>query len=176
MKSESSAEKKVTQARLKEVLHYSPETGEFVWKVRLSARTPAGSKACISPSRGRHRICIGGVLYFAHRLAWLYVYGEFPNATIDHIDRNPANNRINNLRVASDQENKGNMPPRSNPQPYRGVHQRINRYIAQITYKGKSLYLGSFGCPVEAHEKYKEKHRELHGRFSVYTKQEEEAA
>lgn len=168
MKSESSAVAKITQGRLKEVLHYSPETGEFVWKVKLSARAPAGSRACKRPCRGRHRICIEGVLYFAHRLAWLYEYGEFPSATIDHIDQDPSNNKISNLRVASDQENKSNRPPQNNSQPHRGVHRGVNRYIAQITHQGKTLYLGSFDCPIEAHKRYKSKHLELHGEFSVY--------
>lgn len=175
MKSESSAEEKVTQERLKEVLHYSPETGEFVWKVQLSRRTPAGSKACKRPSRGRYRVCIEGVLYFAHRLTWLYVHGELPSSTIDHIDRDPSNNRISNLRIASDQQNKANRPSQNNSKPYRGVHRMVNRYVSQITYQGKSIYLGSFSCPIEAHERYKAKHLELHGEFSVYAQQKDTA-
>jgi len=168
MKSERSAEVKVTQERLKEVLHYDSESGEFTWKVKLSARAPAGTKACVSASRGRHRICVDKVLYFAHRLAWLYVHGVFPEGTIDHRDQNPGNNKIANLRLASDQQNKGNRPPQANSKEYRGVRQRFYKFISQITYKGKSMYLGSFDSPEEAHEAYKAKHLELHGVFSNY--------
>ncbi|MDD0156969.1 HNH endonuclease signature motif containing protein, partial [Shigella flexneri] len=70
------------------------------WKKKLSARGAVG-KVAGTISYGYNAINIDGVRYFAHRLAWLYVYGEWPKQEIDHIDRNRRNNAISNLRDVS---------------------------------------------------------------------------
>ena len=91
---------KLTQSELKELLHYDPDTGVFTWKVQKSHKLPgslAGSrfKDC---RKYYWRIGINGKSHQAHRLAWLYVYGEFPKGVIDHIDHDSLNNRVSNLR------------------------------------------------------------------------------
>ena len=92
---------KLTQSRLKEVLAYDPYSGKFTWKVSLNTKIRAGSAAgCLSPE-GYIRITIGGKKYKAHRLAWFYVYGYFPENQVVHLNGARSDNRISNLREGS---------------------------------------------------------------------------
>lgn len=101
----------LTQKRLKELLHYDPETGLFTWKSGASRRVRVGD---VAGYLGMYVfIRIQGVLYRAHRLAWLYMHGSWPKSDIDHWDRNKHNNAIANLREASDSENLFNIGTRS---------------------------------------------------------------
>jgi len=97
----------LSQARLRELLQYDPETGVFVW---LQSRRATASRGSIAGSnhKSRHRIIrIDGVNFYAHRLAWIYVHGPIPDGMlIDHINGQRADNRIKNLRVVT---HKGNM-------------------------------------------------------------------
>ena len=95
---------KLTQKKVKQYLNYDPLTGEFTWIVHRRCLKAGSVAGCLY--RGYTSIRISGKQYYAHRLAWLYVYGYFPEHQIDHIDRNPSNNRINNLRHASSQRKK----------------------------------------------------------------------
>jgi len=84
--------KMIIQARLKEILHYSPETGLFIWLVSLSNRIKAGDDAGFINDISLYRtITVSGKMYQAHRLAWLYVYGVWPEY-IDHINHNRSYN------------------------------------------------------------------------------------
>ena len=104
----------LTQAKLKEFLHYDPETGIFTWKVRSSimvrvrAGDIAGCKKTSLSGKTYVQICLDGRLYYAHRLAWLYMKGYFPDQ-IDHSDGNGVNNIFSNLSGVSDAENKKNV-------------------------------------------------------------------
>ena len=101
----------ITQQRLHEILDYDPNTGEFRWKISTNHRIKIGQIAGSGPSRKKARysqIMIDGKLYMTHRLAWLFVYGQFPNKEIDHKDGNRLNNKINNLRELSSKENSQN--------------------------------------------------------------------
>jgi hypothetical protein len=100
----------LTAARLREVLNYNPDTGEFRWierkggrraKVGTVQRRKDGTVAYI-------RIRVDYLPYKAHRLAWFYMTGEWPSMDLDHIDRNPAYNRWLNLREATATVNNGN--------------------------------------------------------------------
>ena len=97
----------LTQARLKELLSYDPETGLFTWKLSNSRRTKVGSIAgCIHP-QGYIHIRIAGKAYGAHRLAVLYMTGSFPIEVVDHVNNKRADNRWSNLECVSNKINLG---------------------------------------------------------------------
>lgn len=121
---------------LKDLMRYCPQTGVFIWVKPANSRM-CGRRAGTVNSSGRRQIKIGDKFYKEHRLAWLYVYGEFPKGDLDHIDRNPLNNRISNLRLATKSQNSLNRgKPRHCSNPVKGV-----RFIAE---KGKWRSYGNF--------------------------------
>jgi hypothetical protein len=129
----------MNQERLKELLTYDPETGDFFWNVDKSRVAKEGQKCSDkSTSTGYLRIGIDGKRYLTHRLAWLYVYGKFPLNDLDHINRIRTDNRLCNLREATRAENLQN---KSN---VKGVywHKRANKWQAQIKVNKKHFYLG----------------------------------
>jgi hypothetical protein len=77
----------ITQEELKRVLHYDPDTGVFTRRVTLSSKAKAGDIVGTN-MRGYLQVCIHGKQYRLHRLAWLYVYGVFPEHETDHINGN----------------------------------------------------------------------------------------
>lgn len=148
---------KLTAERLRELLHYSPETGVFTWKKRRGGSAKPGNVAGRLNDNGYWRIRVDGPEYFGHRLAWLYVHGVWPDAEIDHIDRNRANNRIDNLRQATRWENCQNTPPRpTGTSRYRGVSFEARRSLwrAQIARRGRNAFLGYFDTEEEAFAAY----------------------
>jgi hypothetical protein len=158
----------VTAARLREVLNYDPETGIFTWRVRLKYSVPIGARAGSFPANGYCMIGIDGVHYRAHRLAWLYVYGEWPKNFIDHIDGNRLNNAIANLRDVSNKMNghNTNVPRRGNKTGLLGVLPYKNgKFTAQIGVNGKSNHLGVFDTAEEAHATYMAAKRYVHEGF-----------
>jgi hypothetical protein len=99
----------LTQDTLRDVLNYNPKTGEFYWLVKPASRVHIGDRAgSVETVRGYRVIGLAGKLYKAHRLAWLYVYGNTPAFGLDHINRKPLDNRICNLREATKSQNGGN--------------------------------------------------------------------
>jgi len=136
---------KLTQERLKEVLDYDSETGVFTGLVARRGRATKGSVAGNLTSRGYIRVGVDGKVYKAHRLVWLYVYGYFPENEIDHIDRNPSNNKLSNLREVSHQCNMRNSKGRSNAtSDVKGIAFRKGKWRALISIGNKMMYLGSF--------------------------------
>lgn len=157
----------ITTEQLRQILNYNPETGEFFWRVG-GRGWRAGSVAGTIRSDGYVKITIGGQRYYAHRLAWLYMYGEVSAATIDHIDMNPSNNKISNLRQATHSENKWNTRKRrDNTSGFKGVrwHQVHKKWYARITYLGKEFFIGHFDTAEQASTAYNDKARELFGEF-----------
>jgi len=137
----------LTQERLKEVLHYNPMTGIFTRKITLSSNAAKGNIAGCSTPEGYKQIGIDGKLYKAHRLAWLYYYGYFPEHVIDHRDRIKHHNWILNLREVSTQcnlRNTGN--PKDNTSGVKGVcwHKQSQKWMASIVVNRKYKYLGIF--------------------------------
>lgn len=137
--------KGLTQARLKELLHYDPKTGIFVNLVQRKKALEGAVAGCDS---GRYiTIQIDGKGYSAHRLAWLYVYGYFPERLLDHINRDRADNRISNLREVSEQcnvRNTGNY--KNNTSGVKGVYleKARGKWRANIKVDGKTKSLGSY--------------------------------
>jgi HNH endonuclease len=91
----------ITRTRLKEFLHYDPETGVFTWLVKPCRNILAGSIAGNVMNEGYVMVKIDRKNYKAHRLAWLYVHGTFPPDQLDHINRGRADNRLCNLRLST---------------------------------------------------------------------------
>lgn len=153
-----------TAARVRELFFYDAETGVFTRIVPISERDPAGKVAGSLQTQGYQQIRVDGGRYLAHRLAWLYVHGEWPKGVIDHINGIPLDNRIANLREADIQINAQNLhKARSDSLTgIQGITKVWNRWRAQIHIDGSSRYLGSFATPEEAHAAYVAAKREIH--------------
>jgi hypothetical protein len=159
----------ITAEKLREILDYDPETGVFTWRVTLSIRAPSGSTAGTCCNDGRVNITICGRRYKAHRLAWLYVHGEWPPELIDHIDGNPSNNRIANLRPATCRQNGANAKRSvSNTSGFKGVcWDGVNRrWRAHITLNGKTKCLGRFDKIEDASAAYRKAAERCFGEFA----------
>jgi hypothetical protein len=155
----------LTQELLKTALHYDPKTGDFHWRVKPASRTHIGDLAgCIEPC-GYRVIGMAGIGFKAHRLAWLYVYGEFPTE-LDHKNRNRADNRISNLREATRPQNAGNAICRREGR-LKGAywHKRDRRWASAIPIKGKSVWLGQYATEEEAHAAYCDAARKKYKEF-----------
>jgi hypothetical protein len=147
----------ITAERLRELVHYCPETGEFTWITVTSNTIKIGDIAGSLRKDGYFRIGIDKKLYFAHRLAWLYVYGNSPLGYIDHIDGDRSNNRINNLRDADRFTNNQNIKcaqANNKSTGFLGVTRHGSKFKAQITINRNHIHLGLFDNPHDAHEAY----------------------
>lgn len=146
----------ITYERLRELLDYSSETGLFTWKVdRRRAR--AGAVAGRRHPNGYTYITVDYQHYRAHRLAWLWVFGVWPNGDIDHINRERSDNRISNLRSVTKSENQQNRSINSNNKSgFMGVswHGKSLRWQAHIRTNGKSRNLGTYLTPEAASAAY----------------------
>jgi hypothetical protein len=138
----------LTAAKLRELIDYDPNTGVFTWRVRAyRSKYKQGSPAGTKQSKGYLTIGVLGRSYLAHRLAWLYVYGEWPTKQVDHINQDKLDNRIANLRQATNKENHQNEGLSSNnTSGYKGVgfFKRTRRWRAHITTDGVTRHLGFF--------------------------------
>ena len=156
----------LTQEHLKELLDYNSDTGVFVWNKPSSNRVRIGSIAGSINSYGYRTIRIDGKQYMAHRLAWMYMNGDFPYCQIDHIDHNRENNRIANLRDVSRSSNLENQikPKSNNSTGYLGVsfYKERKKFAAQIQIKGKKKLIGYFENAQDAHDAYVAKKRAHH--------------
>jgi len=158
----------LTQSNLKDILHYTPETGIFINLTARARAIKAGETAGFKRKDGYIVIKIKSKAYKAHRLAWLYVYGVMPNELIDHINGIRYDNRICNLRESTNSQNIQNLksPRRDNKSGYLGVSYRkgCGRWRATIYIDGKNKSLGDFDAPELASEAYldaKRKHHEF---------------
>lgn len=156
----------VSQERLKKLLYYSKTKGTFAWRVSPNGRVHVGDKAGCPNSSGRVTIGVDGRYYYAHRLAWLYVYGVWPDPEVDHKNCDFSDNRIQNLRLATRSQNARNkrFPQANNKTGLLGVSwkARNKKWCAQIRCDGRVHHLGLFTCPVEAHRAYLKAKKMLH--------------
>ena len=154
------------QDELKYLLNYDLVTGEFTWRNPRANVLKVGQVAGTTNKLGYKIICIRMKSYQAHRLAWLWVYGCMPSNHIDHIDGNPSNNRIENLRDVTRSVNMQNKKKacKGNTSGYLGVswNKKIGKFVSEISFKGKRLSLGSFDDPKIAHEAYLSAKRKYH--------------
>ncbi len=160
----------LTQLRLKEVLSYDPNTGDFVRLVqRRGPKNGIGEIAGCDNGQGYIRIYVDGKPYKAHRLAWLYVHGSMPLNEIDHINGNRSDNRIANLRDVVRSKNNMNRPRhRTNAAGIKGVsfNKRSKKWVAQIQHQGRKIGLGYFLSKEEAAIAYLNASSQMFGEFA----------
>ena len=156
-----------TAERVRELLSYDPETGDFRWMVSRGGQRAGSIARCVRHD-GYVVIMIDRKLYYAHQLAWLYMHGELVSE-LDHINGIRSDNRIFNLRPATRTQNNGNSrKPKHNTSGFKGVcyHKRDKKWQAQIHHKGRQIWLGLFDTAEAAHAAYCEKANELFGEFA----------
>lgn len=150
---------------LMQALDYDPGTGIFRWKVRPSNSIQPGSIAGGVNNEGYHRIGYKGRLYLSHRLAWLFMTGEWPTL-IDHRDLNRLNNAFCNLRQATFSENNVNKKPAGRWGKGVTFVPRSGKFRAQIRFAGRRYELGYFTSQQDACAAYDTAARRLHGEFA----------
>ena len=161
----------LTQETLKEFLHYDPMTGIFTWIKRPSRNVKIGDRAdSINKVLGYKRIKLFYIIYPAHRLVWLYMYGYFPDYSlgleIDHIDNDKLNNCLNNLRVSTKSQNQINSGlPKNNTSGCKCVFKKRNKWIVMPQLNGIKKSIGTFGTKEEAIDAYKKWALINHGEF-----------
>lgn len=163
-----------TRARLMELLRYDPETGAFTHRVNISNRKAGDVAGCVHESRGNYCfISIDDKIYRAHKLAWLYVTGEWPDRLIDHRNLNRADNAFCNLRMATKSQNQANMKAPSHNtsgikgvSPYRVGERYGKPWQATIRKDGKSIHLGHFSTKEHAAAAYAVAADRIFGEFA----------
>ena len=147
----------ITQQELIDILQYDPNTGEFRWKVDCSTKCRKGAIAGSYTGHGYRRIRIDKKEYRAHRLAWLYMTGNWPKDQLDHINGIRDDNCWTNLREASHSENAQNRK-------CAGVtlDKRHNKWQAKIGIGKKYKHIGLYTTKEEAHAAYLEAKKQLH--------------
>ena len=160
---EESMRKELSQSRLRSLLHYDPSTGVFTWKVAPTKSVKPGSVAGSKHGDGYIQMKVATKSCMAHRLAWFYIYGVWPREQIDHINGDRADNRLCNLREATNAENSQNIKARTNNTTgYLGVTLYKSKYKAQIKVEGTNVHLGYYATPEQAHQAYLAAKAKLH--------------
>lgn len=157
----------LTQAILKENLHYNPDTGVFTW-VKTNKGRILSKEVGFFEADGYRRIGINRKRYAAHRLAWLYMTGEWPENQIDHVNGIRGDNRFLNIREANHSQNNHNKRKQSNnTSGYKGVswYKHAKKWRASIKLDNKTKCIGYFLTAELAYDAYRKAAKELHGDF-----------
>lgn len=153
-------------------LRYEPDTGKIFWVERPSptaTKSVIGSEAGCLCGQGYRNIALNRKIYGAHQIAWLLHYGTWPTKDIDHENLVKSDNRIVNLRLATDSQNHGNTrAPSTNTSGRKGVtlHKRTGKWQAAIRVNGKSKYLGLYSDLEAAHQAYVAAAKSEFGQFA----------
>lgn len=159
----------ITANELRKILNYNLATGIFIWISKVNSNALPGYCAGCLNSQKYLVIRINKKLYLAHRLAWLYVYGAWPKDQIDHINLDKSDNRIDNLREATQWQNEGNVSiRRDNTSGIKGVswYKRDRKWRANIQINGKQKNLGFFDNIESAAFAYADAALERFGEFA----------
>jgi hypothetical protein len=161
----------LTAEQVRDLFDYNPETGTLTWIKCASNKSRfvnciAGTK----DSKGYLIVKIRRKLYKQHRIAWLWMTGRWPEAEIDHKDRDPANNRWDNLREATPRQNCINQKS-TGRSGLRGAAWtgQYQKWFSTIRVDGKRIFLGYFETAESAHAAYVEASRKYHGEFARWS-------
>lgn len=162
----------ITQERLKELLHYDPNTGVFTWATKASRNVVVGRVAGSSSEGSYHVVRLDKQRFQAHRLAFLYMTGEWPEHDVDHINGVRTDNRWANLRDITRATNIQNQRAAHSDSAveFLGVYYNKARrkFVAQIKPQGQAnKYIGGFDTAEEAHAAYLNAKRELHAGCTI---------
>lgn len=140
-----------SQERLRALFHY--QDGQLLWKERRGSAS-AGSRAGGVEANGYRVVRVDNCLYKEHRLIWKWVNGVDPADQLDHINRDKADNRIENLEEVDNRENcTRRWGTRDLPT---GVYRKGGKYVARMWRAGKNLCLGYYGTIEEAAAAYRD--------------------
>lgn len=158
-----------TANHIRNILDYDPITGIFIWKAHTRRPDLIGKIAGSPTNTGYWAIAINNQKRLAHRLAWLYMTGEFPSGHIDHKDGNKQNNRFDNLREVTRFGNLQNMrgPTKANKCGFLGVSAHQGKWRVQIMINGDKIRESGFDTPEEAHQRYLELKRMYHSTCTI---------
>lgn len=159
----------LTAQRLREVLSYDAVTGVFTRRVRSGNGVKVGDVAGGKHGGGYITISVLGRKYLAHRLAWLYVHGQWPAGEIDHIDGRRDRNTFANLRDVSRSVNQQNQRQSRSDSTHGffGVTRNGTGWAARIWIGGKHFHLGTFDAPELAQIAYINAKRQLHSGCTI---------
>lgn len=165
----------LTAERLRELLHYDPETGIFTRLMTTSANAQRDTRAGSVREGGYRYIRIDGPLYYEHRLVFLYLTGSFPEKHVDHINHNPSDNRLCNLRNVDRPQNMWNKKVREDSATgIKGVYfdRRRNKYCADHISNKVRVRLGRFSTAKEARDAYLAAVESIRGEFEFRASEE----
>lgn len=152
-----------THEEVTKVLSYDPEAGLFT---RISGQHAGADVGCIA-ARGYVKIRVLGRPVPAHRLAWFISYKAWPDGMIDHIDGKRDNNALRNLRLATYSQNSINARLNArNTTGFKGVSAHRGKFIANIYFNRKQIFLGRFDRAVDAAAAYQAAAERLFGEFA----------
>ncbi|RYM55654.1 HNH endonuclease [Serratia proteamaculans] len=159
----------LTQDFLQSILDYDPDTGVFSWTENSRGKRRKSHAGSIK-NDGYVAIGIRGKYYKAHRLAWLYVHGAWPEDAIDHINRDRSDNRVSNLRECSLVDNQMNRSAQIGSSARKGVSfdRKSGKWTSGIRLHGKYIYLGRYETEEEAHAVYCLAAWRFFGEFACY--------
>ena len=155
----------------RKALSYDPITGVLKWKIN-NGRAFKGKIAGGVAAKGYLAFNFNEKTFKAHRVAWFMTYGSWPTHQIDHINGIKDDNRISNLREATQSENQKNVGTRKdNKTGYKGVsyHSKRKTYVARMMINGKEKWIGDFPTAEKASQEYL-RHAELHHAEFAYHK------
>lgn len=159
----------LTAQRLRALLTYDSDTGIFKWDVNLNGAAKRGSIAGTIDTNGYVSIKIDKKFYRAHRLAWLYVYGVWPEKYIDHINHVTTDNRIANLRECDNSQNQCNQRVQKRSKSgTKGVtwHKATGKWQVQCKLNGKNYHGGTFESLEEAVRVCADLRKSIHEEFA----------
>jgi len=154
---------------IREAFSYDAETGILRWAERRNHRTRRGAAVGSRTPKGHLRVVIDGQPILVHRVIWAHVYGTWPENQIDHINGNPSDNRLSNLRPATNRQNQCNAKTRVDNTTGRvGVYWAANvgKWRPMIRLNGKNVCLGLYETFPEAVAVREQAEREHYGEYA----------